>query len=205
MSKEKKMVIAAFCGLVVVLIAIGLLIPSCDAGGSNADAHGSTGIEKKDNAATEAKDEEDEGVTAKSTPEGDTENEVPAASSGSATGSAPQPSGSGSSGNGGSSSGSEQGSATAKRWVPDYKQVWVEDSVAWDEQVPIYSDIEVSVCNVCGAEITGTEAAHAKQHALAGEGGGHHNDYRSVITGYETIHHDATGHYETVEDGGHWE
>ncbi len=199
MSKEKKMVIGALCGLVVVLIAIGLLIPSCDAGGSNADAHGSTGIEKKDSATIEEKDKEDEGVTAKSTPEGDAGNAPSSTTSGSASGSTQQPADSG------SSSGSEQGSTAAKRWIPDYKQVWVEDSAAWDEQVPIYSDIEVSVCNVCGAEITGNEAAHAKQHALAGEGGGHHNDYRSVITGYETIHHDATGHYETVEDGGHWE
>ena len=205
MSKEKKMVIGALCGLVIVLIAIGLLIPSCDAGSSNAGAHGSIGIEKTDNAAAEAKDKEDEGVTAKSTPEGDGENAPSSTTSGSASASTQQPAGSGSSGNSGSCSGSEQGSAAAKRWVPDYKQVWVEDSAAWDERVPIYSDIEVSVCNVCGAEVTGNEAAHAKQHALAGEGGGHHNDYRSVITGYETVHHDATAHWETVEDGGHWE
>lgn len=205
MSKEKKMVIGALCGLVIVLIAIGLLIPSCDAGSNNADAHDSTGIEKTDNAAIEAKDKEDEGVTAKSTPKGDGENAPSSTPAGSASASTQQPAGSGSSGNSGSSSGSEQGSAATKRWVPDYKQVWIEDSAAWDERVPIYSDIEVSVCNVCGAEVTGYEAAHAKQHALAGEGGGHHNDYRSVITGYETVHHDATAHWETVEDGGHWE
>lgn len=211
MSKEKKMFIGALCGLVVVLIAIGLLIPSCDAGSNNTDAHGSTGIEKTDSAAAETKGREDEDTTAKSTSEDDGENAASSMPSGSASASTQQPVGSGSGGNSGSSSnngqssGSKPGSAATKRWVPDYKQVWVEDSPAWDEQVPIYNDIEVSVCNVCGAEITGNEAAHAKQHALAGEGGGHHNDYRSVITGHETIHHEAVGHWETVEDGGHWE
>lgn len=211
MSKEKKMVKSALCGLVIVLVAIGLLIPSCDAGGSSGNARDNTSIEKTDNAATEAKDKEDEGVTAKSTPEDSGENAASSMPSGSASASTQQPAGSGSGGNSGSSSdsgqssGSKPGSAASKRWVPDYKQVWVEDSAAWSEQVPIYGDIEVSVCNVCGAEITGNEAAHAKQHALAGEGGGHHNDYRSVITGYETIHHEAVGHWETVEDGGHWE
>ena len=72
-------------------------------------------------------------------------------------------------------------------------------------QVPIYDEVEVSICNVCGAEITGNEAPHAKAHALAGEGGGHHNDYRSILVGYETVHHEAVGHWETIEDSGHWE
>lgn len=62
------MVKSALCGLVIVLVAIGLLIPSCDAGGSSGNARDNTSIEKTDNAATEAKDKEDEGVTAKSPP-----------------------------------------------------------------------------------------------------------------------------------------
>ena len=104
-----------------------------------------------------------------------------------------------------SSSGSKPDPTPSKKWVPDYKKVWVEDSAAWDEQVPIYDEVEVSICNVCGAEITGNEAPHAKAHALAGEGGGHHNDYRSILVGYETVHHEAVGHWETIEDSGHWE
>lgn len=92
-----------------------------------------------------------------------------------------------------------------KRWVVDYKQVWVEDSPAWDEQVPVYSHVEESVCNVCGAIITSNEAAHGKNHMLAGEGSGHHTEYVDEIIGYDTLHHDAIGHWETVEDGGHWE
>lgn len=92
-----------------------------------------------------------------------------------------------------------------KRWVVDYKQVWVEDSPAWDEQIPVYSHVEESVCNVCGAIITGNEAQHGKAHMMAGEGSGHHTEFFDEIVGYDIIHHDAVGHWETIEDGGHWE
>ena len=84
-----------------------------------------------------------------------------------------EPSEPASSSGGNSGSGSSPNSQAQRKWVPDYKKVWVEDSAAWDEQVPIYDEVEVSICNVCGAEITGNEAPHAKVHALAGEGGGH--------------------------------
>ena len=90
-------------------------------------------------------------------------------------------------------------------WVVDHEDVWVEDSPAWDESVPIYGYTEVSVCNVCGADITGNAAAHGKQHMLAGEGSGHHSEVRETVIGYETVYHDAAGHWERVESGGHWE
>lgn len=206
MSKEKKMAIAALCGLIVVIITIILLIPSCNAG-SNATNSKTNGISSKENVTVKNEDVKDEDVTEKSTVDSDVAKDPASNKFGETakpnateSGSAPQ-----TSGGSGSSHGGEQNPAPSKKWVPDYKQVWVEDSAAWDEQVPIYDYIEVSVCNVCGAEITGNEAAHAKAHALAGEGGGHHNDFRSVIVSHETVHHDATGHWETVENGGHWE
>ena len=90
-------------------------------------------------------------------------------------------------------------------WVVDYEDIWVEDSPEWDESVPIYGYAEVSVCNICGADITGNTAAHGKQHMLAGEGSGHHSEVRETVTGYETVHHEAEGHWEKVESGGHWE
>ncbi len=90
-------------------------------------------------------------------------------------------------------------------WVVDYEDVWVEDSPAWDESVPIHGYTEVSICNVCGADITGNTAAHGKQHMLAGEGSGHHSEVRDTVVGYEAVHHGAEGHWERVESGGHWE
>lgn len=96
-------------------------------------------------------------------------------------------------------------SAQQKKWVEDTQQVWVEDRAAWSESVPVYGTKEVSICNVCGAEISGNTAAHGKTHMLAGEGSGHHSEVRKVVTGYNTVNHPAEGHYETRVVGGHWE
>lgn len=95
--------------------------------------------------------------------------------------------------------------APEKHWVADYAQVWVEDSPAWEETIPLYDYVEKSICNVCGTDITGNEVAHSKAHMMAGEGSGHHTEVIQTVIGNSTIHHDATGHYETVESGGHWE
>lgn len=194
MSKEKKMIVAALCGLIVVIVAIILLIPSRDSETSAAPRETSAAIQ--DNTIGETASENN--VTAKSTLDSDANHVTDGPSSNEPSEAAPPTGGS-------SGSGSAPSSQAQKKWVPDYRKVWVEDSAAWDEQVPIYDEVEVSICNVCGAEITGNEAPHAKAHTLAGEGGGHHNDYRSVLVGYETVHHEATGHYETIENGGHWE
>lgn len=95
--------------------------------------------------------------------------------------------------------------APSKKWVVDYTQVWIQDSEAWDESIPTYGYEEKSICNVCGADISGNEVAHGKAHMVAGEGSGHHTEIIQVITGSQTVHHEATGHYETAESGGHWE
>ena len=87
----------------------------------------------------------------------------------------------------------------------DYEDAWIEDSPEWDEFVPVYGSMEVSVCNICGADVTGNTAAHGKQHMLAGEGSGHHSEVLETVVGYETVHHGAKGHWERVESGGHWE
>lgn len=93
----------------------------------------------------------------------------------------------------------------AKKRVEDTERVWVEDRAAWTEQVPVYGTKEVSICNVCGADITGNASAHGKAHMLAGEGSGHHSEVRQEIIGYDTVSHPAEGHWETKVVGGHWE
>lgn len=92
-----------------------------------------------------------------------------------------------------------------KRWVEDYEQIWVVDKEAWTENVPVYGMTEVSICNICGADITGNASAHAKAHMKAGEGSGHHSEVKQVITGYNSMCHEAQGHYESRVSGGHWE
>lgn len=92
-----------------------------------------------------------------------------------------------------------------KTWVEETERVWVVDKEAWTESVPVYSTVEVSICNICGADITGNTSAHAKEHMKAGEGSGHHSEVRSEITGYNTVSHPEEGHWETRAVGGHWE
>ena len=85
-------------------------------------------------------------------------------------------------------------------WVAQYKTVNVPEKghneqvlvqAAYDEQVPITEMKEFSICNDCGADITG----FASDHILNGTCRRYHTDWREVTTGYNTVHHDAV--YET--------
>lgn len=96
-------------------------------------------------------------------------------------------------------------SASQKTWVEETERAWVVDRETWTESVPIYSTVEVSICNICGTDITGNTSAHAKEHMKAGEGSGHHSEVRQKITGYNTVSHKEEGHWETKVVGGHWE
>ena len=106
--------------------------------------------------------------------------------------------------NSGSNSSSSKPAEHTHNWVAQYKTVNVPEKghneqvlvqAAYDEQVPITEMKEYSICNVCGADITNNTTSHTKAHALAGEGGGYHSEWREVVTGYNTVHHDAV--YET--------
>lgn len=81
-------------------------------------------------------------------------------------------------------------------WVAQTEQQWVQDSAAWDE--PTYSQQVRSICNTCGADITGNTTAHLKTGGRNGCSG-YHSETVQIQTG--TVHHDATGHYETVTTG----
>lgn len=74
----------------------------------------------------------------------------------------------------------------------------------WDEQVTTYEDYTWSCCNVCGADCTADPGEHAYQHAIKGEGGGHHTEYstRPVTT---TVHHDAVYGTRWVQDSAAWD
>ena len=70
---------------------------------------------------------------------------------------------------------------------------------AWDEEVTVEEEYAWSCCNVCGADCTADPGEHAYQHAIKGEGGGHHTEYgtRLVTT---TVHHDAIYGTRWVQD-----
>ena len=113
-----------------------------------------------------------------------------------------------SSNNSGSSKPSNNNSSNSSKpaehthnWVAQYKTVNVPEQghneqvlvqAAYDEQVPVTEMKEFSICNQCGADITGRYIEHFE----ANDGcSGYHSKWREVVTGYKTVHHDAV--YET--------
>ena len=108
--------------------------------------------------------------------------------------------------NSGSNSNSSKPAEHTHDWVAQYKTVNVPEQghneqvlvqAAYDEQVPITEMKAFDICSTCGAELTSaTASAHVKNHMFNGEDkGGWHTEWREVVTGYNTVHHDAV--YET--------
>lgn len=153
-----------------------------------------------ESAETEETDADGVSAPAASTPEPDVSGQAATASGDGGNASAPSQKSESS-----APASSTQTPSQQKKWVEDIEQVWVEDKAAWTEQVPVYGTREVSICNICGEDITGNTSAHGKAHMIAGEGSGHHSEVRREVTGYNTVSHPAEGHYETRVVGGHWE
>ena len=103
------------------------------------------------------------------------------------------------------SSNSSKPAEHTHNWVAQYKTVNVPEQghneqvlvqAAYDEQVPITEMKEFAICNQCGADVTANFTAHMKNSYLNdGNCVGYHSEWREVVTGYNTIHHDAV--YET--------
>lgn len=107
--------------------------------------------------------------------------------------------------NNSSNSNSSKPAEHTHNWVAQYKTVNVPEQghneqvlvqAAYDEQVPITEMKAYSICNDCGADITGNTSAHVKNHVMIGDDkGGYHTEWRETVVGYNTVHHDAV--YET--------
>ena len=107
--------------------------------------------------------------------------------------------------NSSSNSNSSKPAEHTHNWVAQYKTVNVPEKghneqvlvqAAYDEQVPITEMKAYSICSTCGADITGNTSAHVKNHVMIGDDkGGYYTEWREVVTGYKTVHHDAV--YET--------
>ena len=107
--------------------------------------------------------------------------------------------------NSGSSSNNSKPAEHTHNWVAQYETVNVPEKghneqvlvqAAYDEQVPVTEMKAYSICNQCGADITGNTTAHMKNSLLnGGNCGGYHTEWRETVTGYNTVHHDAV--YET--------
>ena len=93
---------------------------------------------------------------------------------------------------------SEKPSETVKKhthtWVDITEEIVHAEEGHWEEvvitpeqvkEVPVYERVERSICNGCGADITGTPWKHIEEQALKGNYacGGHHSEWREVQTG----------------------
>lgn len=108
--------------------------------------------------------------------------------------------------NSGSNSSSSKPAEHTHNWVAVTETRTVVDQAAYDEQVPITEMKEFAICNDCGADITNLGQAgisdHICDHMINDTGnGGYHSEWREVVTGYQTVHHDAVTHTETVTTG----
>lgn len=111
--------------------------------------------------------------------------------------------------NSGSNSNNSKPAEHTHNWVAQYKTVNVPEKghneqvlvqAAYDEQVPITEMKAHSICNQCGADITGFATSHNEQHLLNYEAGGYHTEWKEEVTGYKTVHHDAVYKTEYVVD-----
>lgn len=104
--------------------------------------------------------------------------------------------------NSGSNSSSSKPAEHTHDWVAVTETRTVVDQPAYDEQVPVTEMVAWEKCDNCGADITADPSGHNKTEMLAGTGKyGWHTEWKEVVTGYQTVHHDAVTHTETVITG----
>lgn len=161
---------------------------------------------------------------------GSSSNSKPSSNSGSSSNSKPSTGGSSSNSKpstGGSSSnskpssggGSSNSGGTSKpeahthNWVAITQQVHHDEeghwedyivSQAWTEEVPIYEEQYRAICNTCGADITGSEASHVRNHMLNGENGSYRNEPTKVQVGTNKIEHPAVTDKKWIVDKAAW-
>ena len=108
--------------------------------------------------------------------------------------------------NSGSSSNNSKPAEHTHDWVAVTETRTVVDQAAYDEQVPVTEMREHEICNDCGADLTGIGDSalsnHLYNHMINDTGnGGYRSEWREEVTGYQTVHHDAVTHTETVTTG----
>ena len=159
-----------------------------EAAKSNSSNKSNTSESKKDNTAS---------TTNTSSNKNNTSSSKPSNSSGNNSGSSKP------SNNSGSSSNNSKPAEHTHNWVAVTETRTVVDQAAYDEQVPVTEMKEHEICNQCGADLTGLDIdAHFKNSYFnGGNCGGFHSEWREEVTGYQTVHHDAVTHTETVITG----
>ncbi|WP_195948966.1 hypothetical protein [Clostridium saudiense] len=183
--------------------------------GSSSNSKPSTG-----GSSSNSKPSSNSGSSSNSKPStgGSSSNSKPSSNSGSSSNSKPSTGGS-SSNSKPSTGGSSNSGGTSKpeshthNWVAITEQVHHDEeghwedyivSPAWTEEVPIYEEQYRAICNTCGADITGSEASHVRNHMLNGENGSYRNEPTKVQVGTNKIEHPAVTDKKWIVDKAAW-
>lgn len=153
------------------------------------------------------------GGTSTNANKGSNSNSKPSSGSSSNSNSSNNTGGSSTSGSTGGNTSNKEESHT-HNWVPITSVVHHDEqghnekilvSEAWTEEIPIYEDKEVAICNGCGADITNNPTEHNMNHMLNGEKGGWHTEWKQVQVGTNKINHDAVYEDKWVVDKAAWD
>lgn len=76
---------------------------------------------------------------------------------------------------------------------------------AWDENTPVYEEVEVKICDFCGAQLDESSVGgHIEEHISKGESASVSSKFDKVEVRTETVHHDAVVEEKWVVDEGAW-
>ena len=151
--------------------------------------------------------------TSTNTNKGSNSNSKPSSGSSSNSNSSNNTGGSSTSGSTGGNTSNKEESHT-HNWVPITSVLHHDEqghnekilvSEAWTEEIPIYEDKEVAICNGCGADITNNPTEHNMNHMLNGEKGGWHTEWKQVQVGTNKINHDAVYEDKWIVDKAAWD
>ena len=86
-----------------------------------------------------------------------------------------------------------------------YENILVSE--AWTEEVPIYEEQEVYICNGCGADTTSDPDKHMYEALLVGNTkcAGYSSDWKQIQVGTDKITHDAVYESKWIVDKAAWD
>lgn len=127
----------------------------------------------------------------------------------------PSNGGGSSSSNGGGNSNTPNSPAHSHSWNPVTDTVWHDEvghyetvviKDAWTEEVPIYEEQEVYICNGCKKDITADPDTHMYEALLAGNTkcAGYSSEWKQVQVGTDKINHPAVTEDRWVVDKAAW-
>lgn len=76
---------------------------------------------------------------------------------------------------------------------------------AWTEEVPVFEEREVMICNDCGAELNASNCyEHVEEHLINGGKGSWREEWKQVQVGTNTVNHPAVTEKKWIVDKAAW-